>query len=120
MNAENVQNCFAPERRLRNNKFVNNWMLCQIINRLSVSLIGFHEAIGDVIALSVSTPNHMESIGLLPEGADDPGNVLSGLTPNGSRYVLFSIISVNIQRLANMHAHKQDVSTHPRTHNAIG
>ncbi|KAK2143387.1 hypothetical protein LSH36_845g01017 [Paralvinella palmiformis] len=33
---------------------------------------GFHEAIGDVIALSVSTPNHMESIGLLPEGADDP------------------------------------------------
>lgn len=27
--------------------------------------VGFHEAIGDVIALSVSTPKHMNRIGLL-------------------------------------------------------
>lgn len=27
---------------------------------------GFHEAIGDVIGLSVSTPTHMHKIGLLP------------------------------------------------------
>lgn len=26
---------------------------------------GFHEAIGDVLALSVSTPKHLQSIGLL-------------------------------------------------------
>lgn len=33
---------------------------------------GFHEAIGDVIALSVSTPKHMQKIGLLEKAADDP------------------------------------------------
>ncbi len=37
---------------------------------------GFHEAMGDTIALSVSTPTHMEELGLLPEGADDPGTDL--------------------------------------------
>lgn len=37
-------------------------------------LLGFHEAIGDVLALSVSTPKHLQSIGLLDEVADDPGN----------------------------------------------
>ncbi|XP_065220101.1 angiotensin-converting enzyme-like isoform X2 [Planococcus citri] len=31
---------------------------------------GFHEAIGDVIALSVSTPKHMNKIGLLPNLAN--------------------------------------------------
>lgn len=31
-----------------------------------VIFIGFHEAIGDVIALSVITPKHLSRIGLLP------------------------------------------------------
>ncbi len=34
---------------------------------------GFHEAIGDVIALSVNTPQHLLSIGLLDEVTDDKG-----------------------------------------------
>ena len=34
---------------------------------------GFHEAVGDVLALSVSTPTHLETIGLLDEAVDDPG-----------------------------------------------
>merc|ERR1712226_215972 len=33
---------------------------------------GFHEAIGDVMALSVSTPEHLAEIGLLPNFEDDP------------------------------------------------
>ncbi|RWS02537.1 Angiotensin-converting enzyme-like protein, partial [Dinothrombium tinctorium] len=32
---------------------------------------GFHEAVGDVLALSVSTPSHLKKIGLLEEVADD-------------------------------------------------
>ncbi|XP_059127939.1 angiotensin-converting enzyme [Peromyscus eremicus] len=32
---------------------------------------GFHEAIGDVLALSVSTPAHLHKIGLLDHGAND-------------------------------------------------
>lgn len=32
---------------------------------------GFHEAVGDVIALSVSTPKHLRVVGLLEEGPDD-------------------------------------------------
>jgi hypothetical protein len=35
--------------------------------------IGFHEAIGDVMTLSVNTPEHLSMIGLLPNYVDDPG-----------------------------------------------
>lgn len=34
---------------------------------------GFHEAIGDVLALSVSTPKHLQSIGLLDKVEDNKG-----------------------------------------------
>ncbi|PIO05261.1 hypothetical protein AB205_0182740, partial [Aquarana catesbeiana] len=34
---------------------------------------GFHEAIGDVLSLSVSTPGHLKTIGLLTEITEDPG-----------------------------------------------
>ena len=34
---------------------------------------GFHEAIGDVLALSVSTPKHLKSIGLLDKVESDKG-----------------------------------------------
>ncbi|XP_078581220.1 angiotensin-converting enzyme-like [Branchiostoma floridae x Branchiostoma japonicum] len=33
---------------------------------------GFHEAVGDVLALSVATPKHLNQIGLLDEVAEDP------------------------------------------------
>lgn len=34
---------------------------------------GFHEAIGDVMALSVQTPKHLRKINLLAPGNDDEG-----------------------------------------------
>lgn len=34
---------------------------------------GFHEAIGDVLALSVSTPKHLQSIGLLDKVENNHG-----------------------------------------------
>ena len=34
---------------------------------------GFHEAIGDVLALSVATPKHLKEIGLLDVVEDNPG-----------------------------------------------
>lgn len=33
---------------------------------------GFHEAVGDVISLSVSTPKHLHRLGLLEDTGDDP------------------------------------------------
>lgn len=36
---------------------------------------GFHEAIGDVMALSVSTPKHLHSINLLDQVTDNTGEV---------------------------------------------
>ena len=36
---------------------------------------GFHEAVGDVLALSVSTPKHLNTIGLLKEFEEDEGNL---------------------------------------------
>ena len=35
--------------------------------------VGFHEAIGDTLSLSVTTPEHLQAIGLLPNFEDDPG-----------------------------------------------
>ena len=49
--------------------------------------IGFHEAIGDTIALSVSTPAHLQKLGLLPETSTLPTEPLfpdqPPLPPNG-------------------------------------
>lgn len=36
---------------------------------------GFHEAIGDVLALSVATPKHLQTIGLLDKVENDPGEL---------------------------------------------
>ena len=35
---------------------------------------GFHEAIGDVMELSVSTPEHLFEVGLFPHYEPNPGN----------------------------------------------
>lgn len=35
--------------------------------------LGFHEAVGDVLALSVMTPEHLNKIGLLQEVKKDAG-----------------------------------------------
>lgn len=37
---------------------------------------GFHEAVGDTIALSVMIPEHLESIDLLDKSVGDDGNEL--------------------------------------------
>lgn len=37
---------------------------------------GFHEAIGDVLSLSVSTPKHLKTINLLESVTDDDGEKL--------------------------------------------
>ena len=34
---------------------------------------GFHEAVGDLLALSVSTPNHLQKIGLLKQVSNNTG-----------------------------------------------
>lgn len=40
---------------------------------------GFHEAVGDVISLSVSTPSHLKKIGLLNDDSTDQEAVLNHL-----------------------------------------
>ena len=42
---------------------------------------GFHEAIGDVLALSVSTPAHLYKIGLLDHVTNDRGMGVGGESP---------------------------------------
>lgn len=42
---------------------------------------GFHEAIGDVMALSVSTPAHLHKIGLLDHVTNDKGMGVGGESP---------------------------------------
>ena len=45
-----------------------------LINKINFS--GFHEAVGDVMALSVATPKHLKKIGLLDNVENDNGKCL--------------------------------------------
>lgn len=36
-----------------------------------ISFKGFHEAIADAIALSISTPRHLQNLGLVQKSVDD-------------------------------------------------
>lgn len=47
-------------------------LLC-IVSEIFLWLTGFHEAVGDVMALSVSTPEHLHEIGLLDKLENDTG-----------------------------------------------
>lgn len=46
---------------------------------------GFHEAIGDVLALSVSTPKHLQSIGLLDKVEENKGTSAIKLSTKHTR-----------------------------------
>lgn len=45
-------------------------MLCVIRNGAND---GFHEAIGELMSMSVSTKKHLHTVGLLKDIEDDPG-----------------------------------------------
>ncbi|KAF9415825.1 hypothetical protein HW555_006652 [Spodoptera exigua] len=50
---------------------------------------GFHEAVGDVIALSVATPKHLRVMGLLEDGTDDIGTNINQLYKMGLEKIVF-------------------------------
>ena len=51
---------------------------------------GFHEAVGDTIALSVSTPKHLRKIDLLPaDSKDDPETEINYLFNMGLEKIAF-------------------------------
>uniref|UniRef100_A0A1W7RA02 Angiotensin-converting enzyme n=1 Tax=Hadrurus spadix TaxID=141984 RepID=A0A1W7RA02_9SCOR len=50
---------------------------------------GFHEAIGDVMALSISTPKHLKTIGLLDNYTEDEENDLNFLMSTALKKVAF-------------------------------
>ncbi|XP_022119819.2 angiotensin-converting enzyme [Pieris rapae] len=50
---------------------------------------GFHEAVGDVISLSVSTPKHLKLVGLLEDGPDDNESNINQLYKMGLDKIVF-------------------------------
>ncbi|XP_077988216.1 angiotensin-converting enzyme-like [Glandiceps talaboti] len=50
---------------------------------------GFHEAVGDVLALSVSTPEHLKKIGLLDEVGKDEESDLNFLMSQALKKIVF-------------------------------
>ncbi|KAG6454446.1 hypothetical protein O3G_MSEX008728 [Manduca sexta] len=50
---------------------------------------GFHEAVGDVIALSVATPKHLRVMGLLEDGPDDLESNINQLYKMGLDKIVF-------------------------------
>lgn len=56
---------------------------------LYVQCEGFHEAIGDVFALSVSTPKHLEKIGLLKNYEHDEEAKINELFEKALQKIVF-------------------------------
>lgn len=52
-------------------------------------LSGFHEAIGDTMALAVQTPEHLYSIGLLDQIPTDPKSDINYLMSQAMERVMF-------------------------------
>ncbi|KAJ0179019.1 hypothetical protein K1T71_005794 [Dendrolimus kikuchii] len=50
---------------------------------------GFHEAVGDVIALSVATPKHLRKMGLLEDGPEDMESNINQLYKMGLDKIVF-------------------------------
>ncbi|XP_037038832.1 angiotensin-converting enzyme-like [Bradysia coprophila] len=50
---------------------------------------GFHEAVGDVLSLSVSTPKHLKKIGLLTDFDDDEENKINQLYKDALDKIIF-------------------------------
>ncbi|XP_068631480.1 angiotensin-converting enzyme-like [Battus philenor] len=50
---------------------------------------GFHEAVGDVMSLSVSTPKHLRVVGLLEDGPDDIESNINQLFKIGLEKIVF-------------------------------
>jgi peptidyl-dipeptidase A len=67
--------------------------------------LGFHEAIGDVVALSVSTPKHMQKIGLLDKTADDPEvdiNYLYSMALDKIAFLPFGFLLDQVYKMRSM------------------
>lgn len=60
---------------------------CQ--NSLYLCSPGFHEAVGDLISLSVESRKHLRKIGLLKSEKDDPENILNNLFQIGLDKIVF-------------------------------
>ena len=67
---------------------------------------GFHEAIGDVLALSVATPKHLQSIGLLDKVESNHGRVrlLGKLNGIISHFFLELYTSLNFSCIHKIHS----------------
>ena len=52
---------------------INNKLLVPCFSFLKIYFSGFHEAVGDVMSLSVSTPKHLRKIGLLEKSDSEDG-----------------------------------------------
>ena len=64
-------------------------MTIQSRSEHNVIKIGFHEAIGDTMALAVQTPSHLFSIGLLPKVVPSPEADLNFLMKQALERVMF-------------------------------
>jgi len=53
--------------------------------------VGFHEAVGDIISLSVDTPEHLQKIGLMRDFTDTEGRLklIHTATPDTTQTGLF-------------------------------
>lgn len=65
---------------------------------LFVQITGFHEAVGDVLALSVSTPKHLKEVGLIDSYEENYGGSSASIKTIAFTSVTVTL-SFNIQEL---------------------
>lgn len=76
------------------------------------SFAAFHDALGDTIALSISTPKHLQTLGLIQRPVDDTAHDINFLfTLAMDKVPLFFQLSL-ISRAENLHAQNYSTELH--------
>lgn len=80
------------------NRLVNFRFYANLITFIIISIVGFHEAIGDVFALSASTPKHLEKIGLLKDYEYDEEAKINELYGKALEKIVFLPFAYTLDR----------------------
>lgn len=82
-----------PGNNLHTSVIQQEWREALILTNIRDSVFtAFHEAVGDMILLSVTTPKHLQRIGLINNVTDDYGKALIHSFIHSTTYSIFLFI----------------------------
>lgn len=89
---------------------------CTQLNDFLCSHAAFHEAVGDAVTLSVSTPKHLQTLGLIQKSVDDTAHNINYLFALALEKVVFLPFALTLDRwrwdIFDRHIGKEQYNCH--------